>query len=53
MRPDPSGEGNSKPSSKNAELGRFSSCETDVGVPQMLCKSDGDVSPCIDEGPKL
>ncbi len=53
MWPDPSGEGNSSPSSEKAELGRFRSWEMDVGVPQMLGKSDGDVSPYMGEGPKL
>ena len=42
--PEPIGEGNSNPSSDNAELGSVSSCETDVGVPLMFGKS-GEISP--------
>lgn len=53
LRLEPSGEGNSMPSREKAELGRLSSWEMDVGVPQMLWKSEGDVRPCMGEGPKL
>ena len=42
--PEPIGEGNSSPSSDNAELGSVNSCETDVGVPLMFGKS-GEISP--------
>ena len=45
IMPEPSGDGNSSPSSENADMGRLRSCDIEVGVPEILGKS-GDVKAC-------